>query len=220
VHAGGEGDLGLLACGAEAIVEGAQDGVVAPDGGDGSHVEDGPDGSSSAPDPSGSPEGSAVTVHGSHAHERGDLLSVELAELGEVGHQDPRGLGPDARDGPDPLVEFAVDRTAADLIVQVAVGTADGFAKLAAYGRLNGGIPAVKSIQNLPEVQSDPYRKVFVSAIQAGGKLPFSPYATLINEFSTVYARAFHDILLNNAPIKKTLDDVAEEMNRIVESKK
>jgi ABC-type glycerol-3-phosphate transport system substrate-binding protein len=89
-----------------------------------------------------------------------------------------------------------------------------------AYGKLNGGIPAVKSIQNLPEVQSDPYRKVFVSAIQAGGKLPFSPYATLINEFSTVFARAFHDIMLNNAPIQQTLDDVAAEMDRTVESKK
>ena len=88
-----------------------------------------------------------------------------------------------------------------------------------AYGRLNGGIPAVKSIQSLAEVQNDPYRKVFVSAIQAGGKLPFSPYATLINEFSTLCARASHDILLNDAPIQKTLDSLAEEMDRIVESK-
>ncbi len=89
-----------------------------------------------------------------------------------------------------------------------------------AYGSLNGGIPAVRSIQNLPEVQNDPYRKVFVSAIQAGGKLPFSPYATLINEFSTLFARAFHDIMLNNAPIQKTLDDVAAQMDSIAESKK
>jgi len=89
-----------------------------------------------------------------------------------------------------------------------------------AYGRLNGGIPAVKSIQNLPEVQNDPYRKVFVSAIQAGGKLPFSPYATIINEFSTLFARAFHDIMLNNAPIQKTLDDAAAQMDSIVDSKK
>ena len=89
-----------------------------------------------------------------------------------------------------------------------------------AYGSLNGGIPAVRSIQNLPEVQNDPYRKVFVSAIQAGGTLPFSPYATLINEFSTLFARAFHDIMLNNAPIQKTLDDVAAQMDSIVASKK
>jgi multiple sugar transport system substrate-binding protein len=85
-----------------------------------------------------------------------------------------------------------------------------------AYGRLNGGIPAVKSIQNLPEVQNDPYRKVFVDAIQAGGTLPFSPFATKINECGVMFARAFQDILLNDAPIKKTLDKLAADINRVV----
>jgi len=85
-----------------------------------------------------------------------------------------------------------------------------------AYGRLNGGIPAVKSIQNLAEVQNDPYRKVFVDAIQAGGTLPFSPFATKINECGIMFARAFQDILLNDAPIKKTLDELAANMNRVV----
>ncbi len=89
-----------------------------------------------------------------------------------------------------------------------------------AYGRLNGGIPAVKSIQNLPEVQNDPYRKVFVQAIQAGGKLPFAPHATLINELSVVFARSAQSIMLNDAPIAKTLKDTKAEMDRIVASKK
>jgi multiple sugar transport system substrate-binding protein len=85
-----------------------------------------------------------------------------------------------------------------------------------AYGKLNGGIPAVKSIQNLPEVQKDPYRKVFVDAIQAGGSLPFSPFATKINECGVMFARAFQDILLNDAPVQKTLDKLASDMNRVV----
>jgi peptide/nickel transport system substrate-binding protein len=51
-------------------------------------------------------------------------------------------------------------------------------------------------------------------------KIRVVEWATLINEFSTVFARAFHDIMLNNAPIQQTLDDVAAEMDRTVESKK
>lgn len=89
-----------------------------------------------------------------------------------------------------------------------------------AYGRLNGGIPAVKKIQNMSDVQGDPYRKVFVTAVQAGGKLPMSPYATKINEMGIVFARAFHDIMINNAPIQKTLDKVVQDLDRIAVEKK
>jgi ABC-type glycerol-3-phosphate transport system substrate-binding protein len=86
-----------------------------------------------------------------------------------------------------------------------------------AYGALNGGIPAVTSIQNSPDVQNDPYRKIFVQAVQAGGKLPFSPYATKITELGTMYAKAFHDIMLNDAPIEETLDKLAASMDRVIE---
>lgn len=85
-----------------------------------------------------------------------------------------------------------------------------------AYGKLNGGIPAVKSIQNLPEIQKDAYVKVFVDAIQAGGKLPFSPHATKINELGVMFAKAFQNILLNDAPVKQTLDKLAADMDRAV----
>ncbi len=84
-----------------------------------------------------------------------------------------------------------------------------------AYGKLNGGIPAVQSIQNLPEVQNDPYRKVFVDAIQAGGELPFAPYGDKIDEMSVVFANAFQNIMINDAPIKETLNEVAAELDRI-----
>jgi ABC-type glycerol-3-phosphate transport system substrate-binding protein len=84
-----------------------------------------------------------------------------------------------------------------------------------AYNEMHGGIPSVKSIQNLPQIQENAYVKVFVDAIQAGGTLPFHPYATKINEFSTGFAKAFHDILINDAPIKKTADKLAADMDRI-----
>jgi ABC-type glycerol-3-phosphate transport system substrate-binding protein len=84
-----------------------------------------------------------------------------------------------------------------------------------AYNEMHGGIPSVKSIQNLPQIQNNAYVKVFVDAIQAGGTLPFHPYATKINEFSTGFAKAFQDILINDAPIEKTLDKFASDMDRI-----
>ncbi|MCL4385123.1 MAG: sugar ABC transporter substrate-binding protein [Cyanobacteria bacterium] len=88
-----------------------------------------------------------------------------------------------------------------------------------AYGELNGGIPAVKSIQSLPEVQNDPYRKIFVDEIQAGGNLPFAPHATKITELSGLFSKAFLNILLNNAPIQETLDKLNADMDAVVAKK-
>ena len=85
-----------------------------------------------------------------------------------------------------------------------------------AYGELNGGIPAVTSIQNLPEVQEDSYRKVFVDEINAGGNLPFAPHATKITELSGMFSKAFLDILLNDAPVQETLDKLNVDMDAVV----
>jgi len=85
-----------------------------------------------------------------------------------------------------------------------------------AFGELQGGIPAVKSIQNLAEVQNDPYRKVFVDEINAGGNLPFAPHVTKITPLSSAFSVAFLDIMLNDAPIQETLDDLNAEMESIV----
>lgn len=85
-----------------------------------------------------------------------------------------------------------------------------------AFGELQGGIPAVKSIQGLPDVQNDPYRKVFVDEINAGGNLPFAPHVTKITPLSSAFSVAFLDIMLNDAPIQETLDDLNAEMEAIV----
>jgi len=85
-----------------------------------------------------------------------------------------------------------------------------------AYGQLQGGIPAVKTMQNDPEVQNDPYRKVFVDEINAGGNLPFAPHVTKITPLSSAFSAAFLDIMLNDAPIQETLDDLNAEMTAIV----
>ncbi|MCL6087647.1 MAG: sugar ABC transporter substrate-binding protein [Actinobacteria bacterium] len=88
-----------------------------------------------------------------------------------------------------------------------------------AYGELNGGIPAVKSIQSLQEVQNDAYRKVFVDEILAGGNLPFAPHATKITELSGLFSKAFLDIILNDAPIQETLDKLNADMDSVVAAK-
>jgi len=84
------------------------------------------------------------------------------------------------------------------------------------YNTMHGGIPAVKSIQDDSQIQDDPYVSVFVDEINAGGNLPFAPYATKITPLSSAFSKAFLDILLNDAPIKETLDNLNEQMDDIV----
>ena len=56
-------------------------------GGEGSHVEDGADGFASAADGAFALMLAAIAIEGSQADEGGDLLAVELSELGDVGHE-------------------------------------------------------------------------------------------------------------------------------------
>ena len=84
-----------------------------------------------------------------------------------------------------------------------------------AYGELNGGIPAVKTIQDLPEVQNDTYIRAFIDGIQPGASFPFIEHPSKINELAVEFAKAYESIILNDAPIQETLDDLAEKFDEI-----
>lgn len=101
-HAGGEDDFEGFAMLSESIGESFDDGVEAF-GSQGSHVEDGAHGLTSAANGTLSLLGAAVTIEGSQAHERGDLLPVEFAEFGNIGDHGGRGDGTQARNGLDEL---------------------------------------------------------------------------------------------------------------------
>jgi multiple sugar transport system substrate-binding protein len=84
-----------------------------------------------------------------------------------------------------------------------------------AYNELNGGIPAVQSIQSLPQIQNDAYIKAFIDGLTPKAKFPFIEYAPKVMELAVPVAIAFHDILLNDAPIQERLDSLAEELDKI-----
>ena len=102
-HASGENDFGLFAASAGIALSQSlskrSDVFVAAFGGEGGHVQGIPNGGSSSPDGSGSQQKSAVTIEGSDADERSDLLAVELSQFGEVGQEGGGGGGSDARHG-------------------------------------------------------------------------------------------------------------------------
>src|SRR2546428_13236087 len=89
-HARGEGELRRFAGGAEPLVEGDEDRVMAY-GHDGTHVEHGPDLRAPAPDRPAAAEGAAIAVEGGDAHERRDLLAGRRARRGA---RAPAGRGP------------------------------------------------------------------------------------------------------------------------------
>src|SRR6476619_2058479 len=79
-RAGDDGNLGQLACGDEAFVEGT-DGGIRSNGGEGTHVEDGSDACSATPDAATSTLSAAVAIEWCDPYEGGDLPSAERAEL-------------------------------------------------------------------------------------------------------------------------------------------
>lgn len=74
----------------EAIGEGLDDGVE-PSCSHGCHVEDATDGLAATTDAAFAFHGAAVSIEGSQANEGGYLLTIELADLGDVGHDGSGG---------------------------------------------------------------------------------------------------------------------------------
>ena len=85
-HAGGEDDFEGFAMLSQSICEGLDDRVAAS-GCQSGHVEDGADGFAAAADGAFASVLAAVAIEGRQAHEGGDLLAVELAQLGNVGDE-------------------------------------------------------------------------------------------------------------------------------------
>src|SRR5947207_6103801 len=88
----------------EAIGEGLNDGITSS-GGDGSHVKHGADGFAAAADGAFAFHGATVPIEGSQADQRGDLLTVELANLRYIGHD---GGGGDAAQSGNRLDELSL----------------------------------------------------------------------------------------------------------------
>lgn len=101
-HGGDQRDHFLLSSVHEALVEGFELGVVT-DGCDGGHVERFADLHTSSAGGPFAAQGSTVAVGGSDSDEPGDLLPVELSELGKLGDESGGGRRSDADDG---LQEF------------------------------------------------------------------------------------------------------------------
>jgi hypothetical protein len=93
---GDEGELGRLAGLAQALVEGAQDGVEAR-AVHGREVERGADGGPAPADVAHPAQLPAVAGEGSDADQGGDLSASEVAELRQVDQQGARCAGSDAR---------------------------------------------------------------------------------------------------------------------------
>lgn len=102
-HAGGEGDFGFFPLGLEPGIEGFEYGVMAS-GDEGGHVERRPESGSAAPDASLAAELSTIVIQGSDSHQGGDLLTVELTELGQFGDECGGGHFADARNTFEKLV--------------------------------------------------------------------------------------------------------------------
>ena len=94
-HDGDEGDFEGFACGAQALVEGAQDGVAAG-GAEGGHVEGLAGGDPSALDGAGAAPGAAVAVERGQAGQGGDLVFAESAKFRQSGEQGRSGKDTDA----------------------------------------------------------------------------------------------------------------------------
>ena len=96
MHDGGEGDLGGLSSGAQALVVGFNERVV-QGGAERGHGEGFARGSPAAADVSLSTDGAAVRVHGGNACEGSDGSTRRLAKFGQVGQKRVGADGSDAR---------------------------------------------------------------------------------------------------------------------------
>ena len=122
-HGGGDGDLGGLAAGDEARIEGADRGIAA-DGGEGRHVQGLADAGAAAEDHAPAAEGAAVAVDRGDTDEAGDLAPIEGAELGQLGEERAgRGLA-DARDRGEQVLGGAPGGAAAHGVVEIGLDLA------------------------------------------------------------------------------------------------
>ena len=122
-HAGDECDHFALACGDEAFVERADDGVASCSD-EGGHVQGVADGDASAAGGSFAAHESGVAVDGRHADELGDLLAVESSEFGEFGDEDGRGGRADAWRGAEeflPLLKIGTPIVPAQLLNRAGI---------------------------------------------------------------------------------------------------
>ena len=89
VQTGDERHFLGLARGAQALIEGANDGVV-PRGHQGGHVQDRADAGAATPDDTPPPQGAAVAIEWRDTHQRDKGLARERAQFGQVRRR-PRG---------------------------------------------------------------------------------------------------------------------------------
>jgi len=158
-HDGDEGDFGRLARRTQALIEGAERGVV-PCGDQRGHVEGGAYGCATAPDLTATPPLAAVAVEGGDADEGGDGAAVEAPQFGEVGEQGPRDRGTDAGDAAQEVFLDAPDRTllnrATDLVINIrdaALEPADMVAQVAGHGsRRDMGEPQPLGVEHLQQL--------------------------------------------------------------------
>src|SRR4030095_16841874 len=121
-----DGDLLLLPSLQEAVVHG-RDYRIPSNRGERRHVENGSHRGAATPDGSGALEGPAVAIERSYPDELGGLLAVHLSELGQLRQDRPGGDRPDTRDRPQQLLLLAPQRALADGLVDVVVGSTEGF---------------------------------------------------------------------------------------------
>src|SRR4029453_6624442 len=123
-HTGDESDFLWLAGRDESTIEGANDWV--PSGRDkGAHIEHGADGRAATPDDSLPTERATITGERRHAHERRDLLAIELAEFGEVSQQRAAHDGTDPGCGAEQILFHSPDRALLDGGIEVTINGRD-----------------------------------------------------------------------------------------------
>ena len=118
------GVIGGFALLAEPLVE-APDLRIVSAGHQGRHVQRRPHIAASAADHAFAPVLPAVVVHGRHAHQAGDLASVELAQFGQGGQQHLAGGRADAWHALEQLVLLPPDRAVFDGLVHSLVDVGD-----------------------------------------------------------------------------------------------
>src|SRR6185437_6439873 len=132
-HAGHQSDFGSLSRIAEPFVERANDRITSASD-QGRHIKSGPYGSATAPNRAATSEGAAVAIERRHSDQRGDLFAVEFAEFGKLGEQRPAHYGPNARNGLEQVLAFTPDRTLANALIEVLIGSLKFFFEPADVG--------------------------------------------------------------------------------------
>src|SRR5271165_6989411 len=115
-----ESDHLWLAGGDEAIEEGLEDGIVAF-GDHGSHEQGGAHGVASSADEAPTTPLAGLAGERGQAAERGDLLSAELPELGQLSDQRARDGRPYAWRGNQQILLVAPSRRAAHSVIDILV---------------------------------------------------------------------------------------------------